>query len=637
MTVLTLLQEVAQVKDAKIDWNELVKKTTTGITNAREYQMLWRHLAYRQVLLDKLDDDAQPLDDDSDLECELDAFPHVSSEASAEAAAYVKVLIASGTPCDTNMSNGNTVEAPLTISIPNTQTSRTAAENSLHGISAYGTKITVPVSVQKQPLPSITAAEGLDTSGPASANFPPRRRRKPWSAAEDMELIAAVQKCGEGNWANILKADFKGDRTASQLSQRWATIRKRHGNMVGNVPQLSEAQLAARHAMSLAFGDNSRAACPINSNGCGIISAGPNSGGGPSNSSRFAAADIASGGPQSKPQQDLVPSKPIIPKNPLPKPAINPDPKAPSKPMIPKNPLPKPAINPDPMAPSKTMIPKNPLPKPAINPDPMAPSKTMIPKNPLPKPAINPDPMAKAAAMAASSRIATHSSATASTQRAAQSKKVVHIMPGGTPAVKSSAPGSFNGLPSNVHFIRTGLVSRPAGPSNASESGTRQLQALRSASPAVQPKPVTAPSRTNASPGVSSAPASSPATVLQVKSKAATIQENQTVVRSNLRSEKAEVFQAVSLANTSQQHVQKDRTFGSGNLLTEKVEGPTSVLGDTVKELGGESKASKIRVEEELIASQEIPSNKNENTKIELAVENTGVQGPAPVTCKVFK
>lgn len=289
--------------------------------------------------------------------------------------------------------------------------------------------------------------------------------------------------------------------------------------------------------------------------GCGVVSAGPNSGGGPSNSSHFAAAaDIASVGPQSKHQQDLVPSKPITP------------------------------------------------------------------KNPLPKPAINPNPMIKAAAMAASSRIATHSSAAASLQKAAQSKKGVHIMPGGTPAVKSSVPRSFNGLPSNVHFIRTGLMSRPAGPSNASQPGIQQLQALRSASPAVQPKPTIVPSRTNASSGVRSAPSSSPTAVL-VKSKAAVIQENQTAVLSKAKSEKTEVIRAASLAKTPQQQVQKVRTFGSGNLLTTKVEG---------QELGGESKASRIRIQEKLIPSQVSPSNKNENTKIELAVENTGVQGPAP-------
>jgi hypothetical protein len=82
-----------------------------------------------------------------------------------------------------------------------------------------GTNITVPVSVQKQPLPAAPPVEVLDANGSANGNIPPRRKRKPWSEAEDLELIAAVQKFGEGNWANILRGDFKGDRTASQLSQ----------------------------------------------------------------------------------------------------------------------------------------------------------------------------------------------------------------------------------------------------------------------------------------------------------------------------------------------------------------------------------------------------------------------------------
>lgn len=122
------------------------------------------------------------------------------------------------------MLNGSTVEAPLTINIPNGQTSRTGMDNSFHGTSMHGTNITVPVAVQKQPFSTVAAAEGLDTHGPACTNLPPRRKRKPWSETEDMELIAAVQKCGEGNWANILKGDFKGDRTASQLSQVFLCI-----------------------------------------------------------------------------------------------------------------------------------------------------------------------------------------------------------------------------------------------------------------------------------------------------------------------------------------------------------------------------------------------------------------------------
>lgn len=260
--VLALLQEVAQYSDAKLDWDALVQKTTTGISNAREYQMLWRHLAYRDSLTET-QDGALPLDDDSDLEYELEAFPHVSTEASSEAAACVKVLIASGLPCDCNLPNSSTVEAPLTINIPNDPSFRSTSEHSQTSRSMRGVNITVPVSVQKQPLPATTANEGLDANGSVSGtgSLPPRRKRKPWSEAEDLELIAAVEKCGEGNWANILKGDFKSDRTASQLSQRWAIIRKRRNNLNAGANHAgahrTESQLAAthaaNHAMSLAL------------------------------------------------------------------------------------------------------------------------------------------------------------------------------------------------------------------------------------------------------------------------------------------------------------------------------------------------------------------------------------------------
>ncbi|KVH99677.1 Homeodomain-like protein, partial [Cynara cardunculus var. scolymus] len=205
-TVLDLLGEVYRfqdVQDVKIDWNALVKQTKTGITNPREYQMLWRHLAYCDPLID------------DDLEYELEAFPTVSNEASAEAAACVKVLIDSGSSSDSCLEKGLTIEAPLTINIPNNK-----LENPQLGSSSYGINITIPVSVPKQTLPTVSSAEGLDTNGYANSNLPPRRKRKPWSADEDKELFAAVQRCGEGNWANILKGDFKGDRTASQLSQQ---------------------------------------------------------------------------------------------------------------------------------------------------------------------------------------------------------------------------------------------------------------------------------------------------------------------------------------------------------------------------------------------------------------------------------
>lgn len=60
MTILKLLQEMAYYAESKMDWNELVKKSTTGITNAREYQLLWRHLAYRDSLL-PVEENAQVL------------------------------------------------------------------------------------------------------------------------------------------------------------------------------------------------------------------------------------------------------------------------------------------------------------------------------------------------------------------------------------------------------------------------------------------------------------------------------------------------------------------------------------------------------------------------------------------------
>lgn len=60
-TVLALLQEVTHSAEVNMDWNALVKNTSTGISDAREYQMLWRHLAYHHTLLHKFDHGAQPL------------------------------------------------------------------------------------------------------------------------------------------------------------------------------------------------------------------------------------------------------------------------------------------------------------------------------------------------------------------------------------------------------------------------------------------------------------------------------------------------------------------------------------------------------------------------------------------------
>lgn len=81
------------------------------------------------------------------------------------------------------------------------------------------------------------------------------KKRRHWSEAEDQELLAAVEKFGPGNWANILREEFKGDRTANQLSQRYRTILKQRGSVntgekeKPTIPQLTEAQLATRSAL----------------------------------------------------------------------------------------------------------------------------------------------------------------------------------------------------------------------------------------------------------------------------------------------------------------------------------------------------------------------------------------------------
>ncbi|KAI9200941.1 hypothetical protein LWI28_015468 [Acer negundo] len=437
-TVLALLQEVAHSPGLKLDWNALVKNTSTGISNAREYQMLWRHLAYRNALLDKLEDEAQPLDDDSDLEYELEPFPDVSNEAATEAAACVKVLIASGLPSDSSLPNSSTVEAPLTINIPNGQSFRGSSENSQPASLMQGMNITVPVSVQKLPLPSTTSTEALDNNGSISGNMPPRKKRKPWTAEEDMELIASVQKSGEGNWATILRGDYKWDRTASQLSQRWSILRKKNGSILGansTGSHLSEAQLAARHAMSLALdmpvknitasSTNNNVGTTSNFTGGNSMPSTSNAEALPANSSFVQA--------QSQPQPGSIGTK--------------------SSPLGSLGSAAKPRI-----------------------------ASKKMPAN------FSSESSLRAAAVAAGARIVTPSDA-ASLLKVAQAKNAIHIMPSGVSTVKSSmsgsAPSHLEAHPS-VRYIRTSMGAAPPSTNPAVTSSALQPSLVKAALPRVQ-------------------------------------------------------------------------------------------------------------------------------------------------------
>ncbi|XP_042039673.1 uncharacterized protein LOC121785353 isoform X4 [Salvia splendens] len=256
-TVLALLQEVDQAAaGVKINWREVVKNSATGISGAREYQMLWRHLTYGEPLIDHLDNDAEPLDDDSDLEHEVEPLPAVGREASVEAAACVNVLIASGYPNNPQLPNNSTIEAPLTINIPNTKAVCASSDDSHLSDIIRGTKnVTISVSVQKQPLSSGVSGEKRPNNEVAEVNPPSRKRRRSWTLEEDTKLTASVQNHGERNWENIARWDFKNDRTASELSHRWYILRKKQGNTKGGTSsQPPETQLAAAHrAMNLAI------------------------------------------------------------------------------------------------------------------------------------------------------------------------------------------------------------------------------------------------------------------------------------------------------------------------------------------------------------------------------------------------
>ncbi|KAK9743480.1 hypothetical protein RND81_03G242100 [Saponaria officinalis] len=198
-TILSVLREVAQHPDPDINWESMLVNTSSGIKSARELQLLWRHLAYRRPLV------VQGDDDESDLEVELEAYPPPTSEAALEAAACVKVL-ACAPPSELN--DPDTHHPP-----------------------------------------------------PPPPPHPLCTRKRKWSLDEDSQLLAAVSQWGEGNWSSILKHGH-WSRSASQLSQRWSHIRKKHSPLLppssssSSAPHLSEAQLATRRALDLALKDN---------------------------------------------------------------------------------------------------------------------------------------------------------------------------------------------------------------------------------------------------------------------------------------------------------------------------------------------------------------------------------------------
>lgn len=148
-----------------------------------------------------------------------------------------------------------------------------------------------------------------------------------------------------------------------------------------------------------------------------------------------------------------------------------------------------------PLGSSKARVapPKKPSTKTTLSPESTVTKSNLNPDSVASKSTLSPDSLVKATAVIVGARIGTASDA-ASLVKAAQSKNAVHIMPGGS-LIKSSVAGSSNSFPSNVHYICTGLVSRPtssysSAPPNASQAGgTHQMQgpSTKSAASVVQP------------------------------------------------------------------------------------------------------------------------------------------------------
>ncbi|CAA7405555.1 unnamed protein product [Spirodela intermedia] len=417
-TILNLLKEVAQSASPKLEWDTLVKDSNTGISSAREYQMLWRYLAYQSPLLEKLEAGAEPLDDDSDLDFELEALPTVTGETLAEAAACVKTLISSGLPHEL-APNRPTAEAPLSTNTSNGQASYTLSDNKLTRYNRGGN--TMMLSAHRQLQTAAQSTEMVDGNGTVGATGPAKKKRKLWTKEEDLELIAAVDKCGEGNWANILKGDFKHDRTASQLSQRWSIIRKKRANLnvgsgcnpPGSAP--TEAHMATWQAVNMAI------KMPI----IGALSTRR-----PGTTGALQSTDAAG---------SSAPST-----------ASGSDPAAVSSSEAP-NQSPQPG---NPTTSQKVVALNHPPSKPRVNPK--VPAVTV-------KSLGGPSSIIQAAAIAAGGRIAPPSTA-ASHFKAAQSKNAVHIRPGGA-LPSSSIPATKALPPVSIRCTKTPISPKEAATS----------------------------------------------------------------------------------------------------------------------------------------------------------------------------
>ncbi|XP_052735750.1 uncharacterized protein LOC108337722 isoform X3 [Vigna angularis] len=179
---------------------------------------IWRMVTPWQIWMTMLN---LWFDDDSDLESEREPLPRLNRETATEAAAFVKVIMASFKLGESSATS-SVIQAPLTINTPSTIDKNESSSN---------TDIIFPVTVKRQTLPNTSSTRVVEGNGSVRSSTSIKKKREPWSEQEDLQLRDAVQRWGEGNWATMIKKDdFPIKRSTSQLSKRWSTLRKREGD-----------------------------------------------------------------------------------------------------------------------------------------------------------------------------------------------------------------------------------------------------------------------------------------------------------------------------------------------------------------------------------------------------------------------
>ncbi|KAK7284661.1 hypothetical protein RJT34_19411 [Clitoria ternatea] len=80
--------------------------------------------------------------------------------------------------------------------------------------------VNFPVTVKRKTLPNTLSRKTMKANGSDIGSTSTKKKRAAWSEEEDMLLREAVQRWGEGHWAEMAKReDFPIKKSTSQMSK----------------------------------------------------------------------------------------------------------------------------------------------------------------------------------------------------------------------------------------------------------------------------------------------------------------------------------------------------------------------------------------------------------------------------------